>query len=190
MAGSTNFQQWNPEAANQETDSEYTADSARSGGVVDGEVFNAETANKLFFQSTTFPAAFARSMANKGFTVSDADFNQLVTVLSNVLTTADQKAALQSVSFGASLTFDCSKANGFQITLGGNVTSSTVVGASPGQIVTFVLIQDGTGGHTFAWPTSITGTSPIDGTANITNVQQFIARADGTLRPINALAAN
>lgn len=188
MAGSTNFQQWNPAQANQETDAAYTADSARSGGVVDGEVFDAETANKLFYQTTTFPAAFAQALANKGFKVSDANFNQLVTVLSNVLTTADQKAALQTVSFGASLTFDCSKANGFQVTLTGNVTSATILNASPGQIVTFVLIQDGTGGHTF--PSEIPGDAPIDGTPNITNVRQYIARSDGSLRPVTPLAAN
>ena len=190
MAGSTNFLQWNPSQTNQETDSAYTADAARSGGVVDGEVFNAETANKLFYQTTTFPAAFAQALADKGFVVSDANFNQLVAVFENVLTTADQKAQLQIVSYGASLVLDCSAANGFQVTLGGNVTSVTVENASPGQIVTFILIQDGTGGHTFAWPASMTGTSPIDGTPNITNVQQFIARSDGTLRPITALAAN
>jgi hypothetical protein len=190
MAGSTNFQQWNPNAANQESDAAYTADSARSAGVVDGSVFDAETANKLFYQLSTGLTALMLAMAGKGFVTSDANLNQLVAVLSNILTTADQKAQIQVVSFGASLTFDCSQANGFQVTLGGNVTSAVVENAAPGQIVTFVLIQDGAGGHTFAWPASMTGTAPVDGTANITNVQQFIARADGTLRPISALAAN
>jgi hypothetical protein len=190
MAATTNFIQWNPTLANQETDAEYAADAARSGGVVDGSVFEATTANKLFYQPTTMSAALGAMLAQKGISTSDADFNELVAALSNIQTTADLKAQLQVVPFGASLTFDCSKANGFQVTLGGNVTSSVVENAAPGQIVTFVLIQDGTGGHTFAWPASMTGTAPIDGTANITNVQQFIARNDGTLRPISALAAN
>jgi hypothetical protein len=190
MAGSTNFQVFDPEAENMLTDAAYTDDPTRSGGAVDGEVFDAETANKLFYQLSTGLTALMLAMAAKGFVTSDANLNQLVTVLSNILTTADQKAQLQVVSFGASLTFDCSQANGFQVTLGGNVTSSVVENAAPGQIVTFVLIQDGTGGHTFAWPASMTGTAPIDGTPNITNIQQFIARNDGTLRPISALAAN
>jgi hypothetical protein len=190
MAGSNNFQQWNPTQANQESDAAYTSDAARNGGVVDGSVFDAATANKLFYQATTFPAAFAQALADKGFAVSDANFNQLVAVFENVLTTADQKADLLAVPFGASLTFDCSKANGFQVTLGGNVTSSTVVNASPGQIITFLIVQDGTGNRSFAWPTSMLGTSAVVGTPGITNVQQFIARNDGTLRPITGLAAN
>jgi hypothetical protein len=190
MAGSTNFQQWNPSGANQETDAAYMADAARSAGAVDGEVFDAETANKLFYQLSTGLTALMLAMAGKGFVTSDANLAQLVTVLANIQTTADLKAQLQVVPFGASLTFDCSQANGFQVTLGGNVTSMVVENAAPGQIVTFVLIQDATGGHTFAWPASMTGTAAIDPTANITNVQQFIARNDGTLRPISALAAN
>ena len=188
MAGSTNFQQWNPNAANQESDAAYTADSARSAGVVDGSVFDAETANKLFYQLSTGLTALMLAMAGKGFVTSDANLNQLVSVLSNILTTADQKAQLQVVPFGASLTFDCSQANGFQVTLAGNVTSAVVENAAPGQIVTFVLIQDGAGGHTF--PTEVPGDAPIDGTPNITNARQYIARADGSLRPITALAAN
>lgn len=190
MSATTNFQQWNPEAANQETDAEYTADAARSGGAGTGSVFASPTANKLFYQTSIFPAAFAEMLVQKNISTSDADFDQLVAALSNVLTTADQKPAQITVTFGSTLTFDCSKANGFQVTLNGNVTSSTVVNATPGQIVTFVIIQDGTGSHTFAWPSSMTGAAPIDPTPNITNVQSFVARADGTLRPLTPLAAN
>lgn len=190
MAGSTTFQQWNPTQANQETDAAYTADSARSGGVVDGEVFNAATANKLFYQGSTIDTALGLALAAKGFVTSDANLQQLVAVFANIQTTADQKAAGLVVAYGASLTFDCSKASTFQVTLNGNVTSATVQSAAPFQVVTFILIQDGSGGHAFAWPSSIPGTSAIDPTPNITNVQQFIARADGTLRPLTALAAN
>ncbi|HEY3987931.1 MAG TPA: hypothetical protein VGM02_01450 [Acidobacteriaceae bacterium] len=190
MSATTNFQVWNPNQVNQDSDSAYTSDSLRTGGAVDGDVFEAVLANKLFYQVSTMVAALGTMLADKGFTNSDSNFNQLVSVLSNIVTTADQKQPLLVVSPGASLTFDCSKADGFQVTLNASVTSSTVENASPGQIVTFVLIQDGTGGHTFAWPASITGTTAIDATANITNVQSFIARADGTLRPLTPLLNN
>ena len=88
MAGTTNFIQWDPTATNQETDAAYVADAQRSGGAVTGQ-FPSATANKLFYQLSTFTTAFAQMMANKGYSTSDANLAALVAVLSNVLTNAD-----------------------------------------------------------------------------------------------------
>ena len=50
-SGSNNFQQWNPNQANQETDGEYLLDTLRVNGAVSG-LFPSITANKLFYQSS------------------------------------------------------------------------------------------------------------------------------------------
>lgn len=89
MAGTNNFQQWNPTAANQESDSAYTSDSLRSGGAPTGAIFPSPTANKLFFQLAQMVCALAGMMANKGYNISDANLANLRTALTNILTNAD-----------------------------------------------------------------------------------------------------
>lgn len=123
MSATTNFLQFNPGAANQETDSTYLADSTRTGGAGTGSVFASVLANKVFYQWSTFVAAFAQMLVNKGISTSDADFNQLVAALANVVTTADQKPGLIVVPFASTAVFDCSKSNGFEMVLSGNVTT-------------------------------------------------------------------
>ncbi len=61
----------------------------------------------------------------------------------------------------------------FEITLTGNVTSSTVSGAGAGQSSTFIICQDATGSRTFAWPAGFKGSMTIGTTASKCNVQTF-----------------
>ena len=89
MPGSSNFLQWNPTQSNQEDDAAYSADALRSGGAPTNAIFPSPTANKAFYQWSIFVAAFAAMLADKGYTLSDADFVNLKTVLSNILTQAD-----------------------------------------------------------------------------------------------------
>jgi hypothetical protein len=96
MAGTNNFLQWNPAAANQESDSAYTADSMRSGGAGIGAIFSSQTANKAFFQWSTFVAAFAAMMASKNFNMQDGNLANLQTALGNVVTTNDVSGSLAS----------------------------------------------------------------------------------------------
>lgn len=84
----TNFLQWNPGKVNQQTDVQYTADPQRTGGAVSG-VFASKLANKLFFQTTTMTAALGQAMSDKGYTVSDTDYNALVAVLANLVSQAE-----------------------------------------------------------------------------------------------------
>lgn len=65
---------------------------------------------------------------------------------------------------------------GFQITLTGNVTSSTfnTSGLSAGQLFKFIVIQDGTGGHAFSWPSQCAVKPIIGGAASQTSVQSYI----------------
>jgi len=88
MPASTNFQQWNPTASNQESDAAYLADAQRTGGASSGE-FPSPTANKLFYQSSTFVAALCQMLAAKGYSTSDADISVLAAVLANLITNAD-----------------------------------------------------------------------------------------------------
>lgn len=182
MAGTSNFQQWNPAAANQENDAQYTADSMRSGGAGLDENFPSNTANKLFYQISTFVAAFAQALANKGYNVSDASLAILTGVLANVLTNADTKAPIQNVPFNPNPVFDCNQANAFEIALTGDVNAS-VINVGVGQVFTIIAVQDGVGGHNFNFP-GLTGWQAINPAANSTTIQSFIKKTDGAWSPV------
>lgn len=72
----------------------------------------------------------------------------------------------------------------FVITLTGNASSQplTAVGIVPPGLVTWEIIQDNVGSHTFSWPANSVGGCTIGSTANQTTLQHFIW--DGT----NAIA--
>ncbi len=94
-----------------------------------------------------------------------------------------------SVTFLATPTFDFSKGNTQMMTLTGNVTSSTLVNATAGQRLLFIVCQDATGNRTFAWPTQMKGGGVIGSTASKCSVQEFVW--DGSsARAISAVAVN
>jgi hypothetical protein len=66
----------------------------------------------------------------------------------------------------------------FEVTLAGDVTSSSVSGALPGGLMTFKICQDASGNRTFAWPANFNGAMTVDGTADKCSVQTFVW--DGT----------
>ena len=71
------------------------------------------------------------------------------------------------------------------ITLNGNVTSSTTSGLVAGNLYTFIIAQDSTGGWTFAWPPSVLGATAVDPEAGSLTIQTFVALANnGPLLPI------
>ena len=181
---SNNILQWNPGAANQEDDTAYAADAQRTGGAPNGVEFPSATANKLFYQLTTMCSALAQSLSNKGYNISDASISVLEGVLANIVTFADLKTNLLSVSFSTAPVFDASANNGFDFVMAANVASSTLTGQQIGQTLTFVIKQ-GAVPYTFSAPTNINGWIPIDATPNSITVQQFIVRADGTIWPLS-----
>ena len=90
--------QWNPTGGNQESDAAYAADTQRSGGALAGQDLFYNTANKLWYQTSSMVAALAQALANKGIATDgsnfdDASFANLVTALSNLLTPVDFVAA-------------------------------------------------------------------------------------------------
>lgn len=98
-----------------------------------------------------------------------------VTGLATQLTTSF--AASTTVAFTATPTFSAIAQNQlFKMTLTGNVTASNLVmtGISAPSVVTFELIQDGTGGRTFSFPPNTSGSVAIDSCANCITTEVFL----------------
>lgn len=100
------------------------------------------------------------------------------TFYGTLLTTGRMYSYMSTVTYSATPTFTASSYNSFKITLTGNVTSSTLSGASAGQHLRFLIYEDGTGGHAFVWPPEIKGGMSIVTDANTWNMQTFFC--DGT----------
>lgn len=114
--------------------------------------------------------------------------NPLVADLAAAKSTMAQASAVQVIRHTASgaVAFDAAAASHFVVTLAANATSSTITGVATGQVLTFVIQQDGTGSRTFVWPTRVNGDTKtevrgegvIGSTASTASVQRFIF--DGT----------
>jgi hypothetical protein len=77
---------------------------------------------------------------------------------------------------GASATFDAGLGNTFEMTLTGNVTSSTLANVQPGQWLAFIICQGGSGGPwTFAWPSNVFGGGTIGAVGGNCSTQTFYA---------------
>ena len=82
--------------------------------------------------------------------------------------------ALNGVSFSATPAFDASLGNTQRITLAGNITSSTLVNASAGEFLYFIICQDAAGSRTFIWPANVKGGMTIGTTAGTCSAQAFV----------------
>jgi hypothetical protein len=173
---STDLLQFNPAAINQQNDATYLADSNRTGGFGTDAIVPSPLLNKVIYQSSTFIAAFGQMMAAKGYTTSDADVSVLAAVLANLITEADELPSIATVAYSPTPAFNAGAANGFQMTLSGNVTASTITGVTAGQLVAFYFLQDATGGRTVSWPAGVTGTVQPDPTPSA--ITLFLFRAD------------
>lgn len=69
----------------------------------------------------------------------------------------------------------------FKTTLPGDVTNPSIVGMVPGNLYTFIIVQDGAGNHLFLWPTTMHNATRVSPTPNSTTVQTFIADENGEL---------
>jgi hypothetical protein len=98
-------------------------------------------------------------------------------------------AQIDVVAYSASPIFDAKLGQIFNITLTGDVTSSTFVNGLLGQaIVTFRIIQDGTGNHEFTWPDNVFNGGIINPGPNIVSTQSFALNTDGSLNAIGAIS--
>ena len=188
-----NFLQWNPSAANQESDLTYLADSQRVGGATDPSIFDAALANKLFYQLSTGMTALMQMMAYKGFPVSDASLGTLAAQLANILTTADLRgyAGLQTVPYASSVVLNAGQYLSWQIALNGNMMI-TVAGALPGDTLSIVFVNDSVGSHTVTWsaPFESAGTEQPSAIVSATSVLTFKVRLDGSIYPQGPVMTN
>jgi hypothetical protein len=112
-------------------------------------------------------------------TVTDNSTAQTTTILDEgYLRVKRITAAVNTVTFSATPTFDASLGNTQKITLTANVTSSTLSNATTGQTINFVICQDGSGAHTFVWPTNVKGAVTVGAILSKCSAQNFIF--DGT----------
>ena len=89
-----------------------------------------------------------------------------------------QHLTLAKVGFSAAPKFDASKASTFKIILAGQVTSSMLSGAAPGQLLNFIICQDAVGDHRFQWPSNVRGGMIVGLARSKCSVQSFVF--DGT----------
>lgn len=184
MPGTTNLLQFDPPANNSETDAQYQADALRLNGAASGGLLPSPLFNKLMYQVSTFVAGMGQMLGAKGYTTSDANLATLVSVLMHIKTDADFAASMIQVPYASSVTFDAAQSSGFRLLLTGNVSSSTLINTSTGQLLTFVIMQDATGGRTFPWPGTLLGTYAPCPIANSFTIQQFIVLDTGVIVPV------
>ena len=184
----SNFLQFNPTLANQETDAEYLVDSTRTGGAGVDAIWPSPSANKTLYQASTAITALMQMMANKGFTVSDASLSALTAQLSNILTTADLLSNLQYVTWASSIVLNAARYNGFEIFLSGNSVVG-ISGQAVGQVIVLMFVQDGTGGHTVTYTGDLTSGSQPDPTANAISSQIFKVNTGGGLQPLGPMVS-
>ena len=82
MAGE--FLQWDPGAANLESDANYASDAQRLSGATTPSEFAAALANKLFFQLTILAAAISQMIVDKGGSALDDGSSNPVTAVANL----------------------------------------------------------------------------------------------------------
>jgi len=91
---------------------------------------------------------------------------------------------LDVMAFNPTPIFDGESWNGWEITLTGDVTSSTLDNIQPGNLYTFIIVQDATGGHAFTWPAEVVNATPVNRDPKGMTIQTFVADQYGTLYPV------
>lgn len=116
-------------------------------------------------------------------------------VTSDLLPVPTTDNTMKALTFSATPTYDAGSLSNiravFQMTLSANVTSGTLVNIVKGQEITFIIIQDGTGGHSFVFPGGVNGAGDIDTSAGAINTQTFVVSNDGAnLYPVGPMTVS
>jgi len=88
------------------------------------------------------------------------------------------------VNTTGSVVFDGNEGVTFVVAMESSVSASRIriKNISPGQLYTFIFRQDGTGGHSFQWPSSVQNATVIDHRPLARSVVNLIGDTGGTLR--------
>lgn len=87
---------------------------------------------------------------------------------------------IQVVAFSASPYFNAANTGQFKMTLTGDVTSSVLQAMSSINLLTFRIVQDGTGGHAFTWPPNVRNAGAVNPGPNSRSIQVFAQDSDGS----------
>jgi hypothetical protein len=129
--------------------------------------------NRMFFYGTA-DMAFAKTSATPP--AAQSDFTDLMVIRGDsgnvgIGTAApslqfqvskSMGAAVNTLSFSSTPTFDASLGNTQKLALTGDVTSSTLSNAVAGEVLYFIICQDATGGRAFAWPSNFLNAPSIN----------------------------
>lgn len=94
---------------------------------------------------------------------------------------------LDVVPWSADPMFDGSEYTAFKITLAGDTEGAQAVNMVPGNLYTFIILQDAVGGHIFWWPGQVDQTfngTYVSPTPNTYTIQTFVALDNGSLYAI------
>lgn len=178
--------------ANVDSQATYAAALAALGypsvGFNTGTAF-ANQLNKVWRQGTAWSKVLGDLLNQYGMDALDNGVP--ATLLANLVIAIKQASGQTTnvVTFSATPVFDCSKGQKFEITLTGNVTSSTLTNLVAGMNLVFTIKQDGTGSHTFVAPTGVP-LDPIDPTANSVSIQKFEVSSASVVRYSSPMMSN
>lgn len=182
-------------APNVDTQANFIGSGYQQNGFSAG-LAQSKQANKAWRQASMIAAAVANFIANTLHqnVPDDGNLANLITQLTSAITAIAAGAASPQVivvAFTASPTFTCPAILNvnFEITLTGNVVGSTLANPLPGQLITFIIHQDATGGRTFVWPANVPGAN-IDPGISATSVQMFIVDSSNVLHPVGAMTVS
>ena len=149
--------------------------------------------NKGFRQGTTGMAVIAGLIVQQlNEAVLDdtvnGDVSDLVTQFTNAIASLVPGAPppqVITVAFSTTPVFNAAAGNPniavFEITLTGNVTSSTLSGTTPGQLLIFNIVQDGAGNRQFVNPTNVPMGNVNGIAAGESSTQVFVVTNGGTI---------
>jgi hypothetical protein len=81
--------------------------------------------------------------------------------------------------------FDGLQAVTWKVLMRRTISTMRITNIAPGQLYSFIFVQDGIGGHQFVWPTpQVTGGMLIDIIPNATSIQNFVGGTGSTLDAI------
>lgn len=84
------------------------------------------------------------------------------------------------------MVFDGTDYTAFRTTLPGSVTQPIFQNMIPGNLYTFIIVQDGTGEWDFDWAANVKNATPVNPAPNSTTVQTFVADTADVLWAIGA----